>query len=145
MKNASIRRSNQLLGISTSWKMKKNWSHEFDLMKNLILISWNLTSWPWVLWTSSTNLDTTCSFLPVLKSDSVMNWCERFHSLFWSFRFFRDWSPLLLGTTSWRCSSSWQSPSASSSTSTRLAPTSGTSWCRSDSCSRSSVSYLNQL
>ncbi len=34
-----------LLGISTSWKMKKIWSHEFDLMKKWISISWNLTSW----------------------------------------------------------------------------------------------------
>ncbi len=59
MKNAAIRRSNQLLGILTSWKVPKNsiswkiefWSHEklnFDLMKNWILISWNSTSWPWV-------------------------------------------------------------------------------------------------
>ncbi len=48
MKNAAIRRSNLLLGISTSWKMKKNlisWirPHEksnFDLMKfNLLIIS----------------------------------------------------------------------------------------------------------
>ena len=27
---------------------KKIWSHEFDLMKKWILISWNSTSWPWV-------------------------------------------------------------------------------------------------
>ena len=29
-------------------KWKKIWSHEFDLMKKWILISWNSTSWPWV-------------------------------------------------------------------------------------------------
>jgi hypothetical protein len=29
-------------------KWKKIWSHEFDLMKKRILISWNSTSWPWV-------------------------------------------------------------------------------------------------
>jgi predicted YcjX-like family ATPase len=71
MKTAAIRRSNQLLGISISWKVGKNltsWirSHEkinFDLMKfDLMIIS-----------------------LP-LQSKSYWNWFNNFETIFNSIR-----------------------------------------------------------